>query len=190
MIEVIGLHYHIVEFKEGETLLHSLLIALSGKHTVNGEASSNVTEHLDIVKSHKPICVVYHYRLSLGKVDKSAHLLLEALAVMLNGLRGHHLAHIGSSRGVTDHSRSTADKGNGLVSCHLQTLHKAERHKVSNVKAVRRGVKAYIEYSFTVIYKLLDLFFIGYLRNKSTGNQLIVNSHDSSEYNKYLINIL
>ena len=185
MIEVIGLHYHIVEFKEGQTLFHSLLVALSAEHPVDREASSNVAQYLNVVKIKKPIGIVDHNSLSLREIYKSAHLLLEASAVMLNGFLGHHLAHIGTSRGVTYHSSSAADKSDRLVSRHLKTLHKAERHKVTNVQTVCRGVKADIENGFSVVYHFLYFFFVRYLSDKTSGNELVVNSHFSKTSLKY-----
>ena len=53
---------------------------------------------------------------------------------MLNGFLGHHLTHIAASRGVAYHARSAADKGDGLVARHLQALHKAQSHEVTNVQ--------------------------------------------------------
>ena len=134
MIEVIGLHNHIVEFKEGKTLFHSLLVAFSREHSVNGEASANVAKNLNIVKTEEPIGIVYHNCFALAEVDEALHLLFKAIAVVLDCFSCHHLAHICSARGVANHSSTATDKNDGLISCHLQSLHKAESHKVTNVK--------------------------------------------------------
>ena len=40
-IEIIALHDHVVEFKEGKTLFHSLLVALCSQHVVNTEAGTH-----------------------------------------------------------------------------------------------------------------------------------------------------
>ena len=50
MVEVVGLHDHIVEFKEAEPLLHSLLIALGTEHVVDGKTSPHLSQQLDIVE--------------------------------------------------------------------------------------------------------------------------------------------
>jgi len=75
-----------------------------------------------------------HKSLALRKINELAHLLFEALTVVLNGFNSHHLTHISSARGVTDHSGTAADKNNRLVACHLKSLHKAKCHKVTYVK--------------------------------------------------------
>ena len=49
-VEVVGLHYHVVEFKESKTPFHSLLVALECKHLVYREASANITKNVNIVK--------------------------------------------------------------------------------------------------------------------------------------------
>ena len=41
---------------------------------------------------------------------------------------------------------------------------------MSNVKAVCCRIKADVEGSLSVVYKLFDFFFVCYLRNKAAGN--------------------
>ena len=38
IVEVVGLHDHVVELQEGEALLHALLVALRPEHVVHAEA--------------------------------------------------------------------------------------------------------------------------------------------------------
>ena len=97
MIEVIALHYHIVEFKERKSLFHSLLIAFRTKHIIYGEACSDITQKVNVVEFEKPIGIVYHNCLVLAELDKSLHLLSEAIAVVLNSLGSHHRTHICSA---------------------------------------------------------------------------------------------
>ena len=47
--EVVALHDHIVELKEGEPSLKALLVALGGQHTVDREAGADVAQKLDII---------------------------------------------------------------------------------------------------------------------------------------------
>ena len=173
-IEIVALHYHVVEFKEGKTSFHSLLVALECKHLVYREASAYLSENVNIVKVKEPVAVVYKNSLVLGKVDESCHLLLEALNIVVDGFGSHHFSHIGLARGVAYHCGAAADKHDRLVSCHLKSFHKAKRHKVTNVKAVRCGVKADVEGSLSVVYHLADFLFIGYLSDKPSSGKFFV----------------
>ena len=98
---------------------------------------------------------------------------------MLNGLRSHHLTHIGTSGRVSDHSGTAADQGDGFVACHLKSLHEAQCHEMSYMKAVCSRVKSDIEYSLSVIYHFADFFFVCHLRDQSTRYQFFINLHVS-----------
>ena len=87
---------------------------------------------------------------------------------MLNDLFGEHLAHIGSARRVSDHCSAAADKCYGLIARHLQTLHKAKRHKVTDMKAVSRWIETDIENSLSAVYKLSYLLFVSNLRDQAS----------------------
>ena len=58
MIEVVGLHNHIVELQEGQALFHALLVALSTEHIVDGEACADLPQEFDIIEVQQPIGVV------------------------------------------------------------------------------------------------------------------------------------
>ena len=64
------------------------------KDFVDAEARSDLAENVDIVEIHQPVGIVYDKRLTVGKVDESAHLLLEAFHVMLNRFGCEHFSHI------------------------------------------------------------------------------------------------
>jgi hypothetical protein len=141
--------------------------------------SAYLTEKLYIVKVHKPVRIVYHKCFSIRKIDKTAHLLFKTVNIMLDGFLGQHLTHIRSSGRVTDHTSTTAKKGNRAVACHLQSLHQAKSHEVSYMKAVCCRVKADIKCSFTIVYHLFDLVFICNLRDQATCFQFFPNCHCS-----------
>ena len=54
--------------------------------------SSHFTQEIDVIQIQQPVRIVDHHGLSFGKIDKTAHLLLEAVAVVLNRIHSHHLA--------------------------------------------------------------------------------------------------
>ena len=177
VVEVVGLHGHVVELQEAQALFHALLEALGPQHVVHGEAGADVPDKVDVVQVQQPVRIVDHLGLTLTELDEPLHLLLEAGAVVVDGLLGHHGAHIGPAGGVADHGRAAADQGNGLVARHLQPLHQAQGHEVANVQGVCRGVKANVEGGLAVVYHLPDLFLIGHLGDEPPGNQLVINFH-------------
>ena len=142
----------------------------------------DVTQHFHVVQIQQPVCIVYYHCLSIRKVDETAHLLFEAVHVVLDCFFCHHLAHIGSSRRIANHRCTTADQCNWFIAGHLQTLHQTECHKMSDMKAVRRRVKSNVENGFPIIYQFLNFFFVCYLRDQSTGNQFVIYFHFGSPF--------
>ena len=125
MIEIIGLHDHVIKFQEAESLLHTLLVAFCAEHIVYREACSNIPKKLHIVQIQKPVGIIDHSGLSLTEFNESLHLFLEAGAIVINGLLCHHGTHICTTGRISDHSSAATNQCNGLVPCHLQPLHKA-----------------------------------------------------------------
>ena len=177
MVKIIALHNHVVELKEAETLFHSLLVALGTKHIVNGEACADLTKDVNIVEVEEPICIVDHHCLVVAEFNKTAHLLLEAGDVVVDVLLCKHFSHVGSAGWVTDHACAAAEKGDRSVACHLKSLHKAESHEVTYMKAVGCRVKADVENCLSVVDKLLDFIFVRDLSNESAGNKFVINCH-------------
>ena len=182
VVEVVGLHDHVVELKEGKPLLHALLIALGAQHIVHGEARAHLAQQLNIVEIQQPVSVVDHDGLALAEVDEALHLALEALGVVVNIFLGEHLAHIRAARGVADHGRAAADERDRLVARHLETLHQRQRHKVAGRQAVGRAVKADVELCLSRVDHFADFFLIRDLRQQAARLQLFVNTHFSSSY--------
>ena len=170
IVEVVTLHNHIVEFEETKTLFHTLFVTFRTKHIVNGETSANFTKKFNVVKVKEPFCVVNHLCFAFAEFNKSFHLAFETLSVVVNIFFCKHFSHIGSARGVTNHSSTAADKCNRLVACHLKTFHKSKRHKVTCSKAVSSTVETDVEICFTAIYHLTDFAFICNLRNKTASD--------------------
>ena len=96
---------------------------------------------------------------------------------MLNIFLCEHLSHIRLAGGVAYHTRTAAEKRNRLVACHLQTLHKAQRHKVTNVQRIGCRVKADIERSLALIYHLAYFFLVRNLSDKPSFNKFFVKCH-------------
>ena len=138
-----------------------------------------IAKQIYIIKIQKPVCIVDHQCFTIGKIDETGHLFLEAVNIVLDGFFGHHLTHICSSGRITDHTGTAAEKCNRAVACHLQTFHQAECHEMSYMKAVCGRVKADIESSFTVVYHFFDLIFVCYLGNQASRLQFFPYCHNS-----------
>ena len=177
VVEIVGLHDHVVELQKAQPLLHALLITLGPQHVVHAEAGAHLAEQLHIVQVHQPVGVFHHLGLAVTELDKTLHLLLEAGAVVLYGLHRHHGAHVGAAGGVTHHTGTASDEGDGPVARHLEPLHQAKGHEVAHVEGIGGGVEADIEHRLTLVDHLGDLFLIGYLGNEATGLQFFVTGH-------------
>ena len=176
-IEVVALHNHVVELQEAQSLFHTLLVALCSQHVVYGKACAYLAKQLYIIQLQQPVCIVYHQGLVIAEINKFAHLYLEAVTVVLNHLRSHHLTHIGTSGRISDHSCSAANQGDGLISCHLQTLHQAKSHEMTNMQTVCSRIETNVESCLSFIYHFFDFFFICNLGNQTAGYQLVITSH-------------
>ena len=177
MIEVIRLHDHVVEFQEGQTLFHPLLIALGPQHIVHREAGAHFPQKLHIIQFQQPIGVVEHLGLAFAELDEFLHLALEALGVVIDVFLGEHLPHIGAAGGVADHGSAAADEGDGPVARHLQPLHQGQGHEMTGGQAVGCAVKADVKHRFAFVDHLGDLFFVCHLGHKASGFQFLIHCH-------------
>ena len=153
----------------------------------------DIPDKFNVIQIHQPVRIVHHqgngmllFRsfplrrrgpCRIPEIDKAAHLSLEALAVMLYGLSGHHGAQIASARRISDHARAASYEGNGLIARHLQPLHQTEGHEMPHVQAVRGGIEPDIKGGLPVIDQLLDLFLVGELRQQPPCLQLVKYRH-------------
>ncbi len=138
---------------------------------------ADITDKFDIVEITEPVGVVDHLGLAFAELDKAAHLLLKAFAVMVDHLHGHHFTQVLSAGRVADHAGAAADQGDGLVACHLQTLHQKQSHEMPNVKRIRCGIESDIEGSFAVIDELSDFLFTGDLCKQTSCLQFFIDLH-------------
>ena len=69
IVEVIGLHGHVVEFQEGKALFHPALEALRPEHIVDGEAGANVPDEFHIIEVQQPVGVIHHLGLARGQTQ-------------------------------------------------------------------------------------------------------------------------
>ena len=177
MVEVIALHDHVVELEKAQSLLHALLVALCAQHIVHAEVRAHFTQQLHIVQVEKPVGVVHHQGLAVGKIDESLHLTAEAFGVVVDVLPGQHFAHIRPSGGIADHGRTAADQGNRGIARHLQSFHQGQSHEMACGKAVGGAVKTDIELCASVIDKVSDLGLVGNLSDQPALHQFLVDLH-------------
>ena len=180
VVEVVALHDHVVEFQEGEPLLHTLLVALGAQHVIDTEAGANFAQQLYIVQVQEPVGVIQHHSLAIAEFDKTLHLTFEAFCIVRNVFLCEHFAHIRTAGRIADHGGATANQGDGTVTSHLQTLHQGQSHKMARGQTVRGAVKANVEGCFTIVDDFFDFFLVGHLRDQTARFQFIVDRHKSS----------
>ena len=185
VVEVVGLHNHIVELQEGQPPFHALLVAVRPEHVVHREAGAHLPQQLHVVQVEQPVGVVHHHRLALAEVNEPLHLPLEALGVVVDVLLGEHLAHVGAAGWVADHGGAAADQGDGGIARRLEPLHQGQGHEVPRRQAVRRTVEADIKFGLAVVDEVFYFFLTGHLGDEPAGRQFIVKRHNSFSFSYF-----
>ena len=166
--EIIRLHNHVIEFQEGQSLFHALLVALCRKHAIDREMRPDIPQQFNVIQSPQPVAIIDHQRPALIEINKALHLFLEAVAVMLDHFIGKHLAHIAPSRRIPYRTGAATDKADRPVTGPLHVRHGHKAEEMSDMKAVRGGIKADIKSNLFIFQQGAHLFFIGALLDKST----------------------
>ena len=176
--EVVGLHEHVGEFEERQTVVgrHARLVAVSGQHLVDGEHRADVAHELDEVQVAQPVRVVDDNRLVVGEIKETAHLLLDALDVVVNRLDGHHLAHVGLAGRVADHCRAAAHQRNRAMSRALHVRHRHNRDVMPDVEGIGGRIEADVE-GGRLFELLVQFVFKGGLGNEAAFFQNVKNVH-------------
>ena len=121
---------------------------------------AHLAQEVDVVELGQPIGVVDDQGLALGKVQEAAHLLLDALHVVVDVLGGEHLAKLALAGGVADQARAAAHQGDGPVAGPLHVGHGHDGDVVADVQGVGRGVKAHVEGDGTLLHALVQVFLV------------------------------
>ena len=166
--KVIALHEHVGELQEGQAVLglHARLVAVGGEHLVDREGGANVAHEVDKVEVTQPVAIVDDNRLVLAKVEETTHLLLDLRNIIVDGLDGHHLTHVGLAGRIADHRGAAAHQGDRLVACALHMRHGHDRDVVTDMQGICSRVEADIEGS-RVLELLVQVLLVGYLRDKA-----------------------
>ena len=129
-------------------MLHPLLVTIRRQHPVDGKTGPDTAQHVHIIEFQQPIRIIHHQRLAIGKVNETAHLLLEAIAIVLDHFSSHHFAHVGLPGRISDHRRTAADEANGTVPCALHMSHDHHAQKMTDMQTVRRRIETDIKRNF------------------------------------------
>ena len=76
---------------------------------------ADLPKQLYVIQIEQPVCIVDEKRFVIGKIDETAHLLFEAVNIVLNLFRCQHFPHIRFAGRIPDHTGAAAQKGDGLV---------------------------------------------------------------------------
>ena len=103
--------------------------------------------------------------------------------VAVDGLHGHHLAHVGLAGRIADHRRAAAHQRDGAVTRALHVRHRHDRDVVADVQGIGGRVEADVERG-RVFELLVELVFKGHLRDKAALLEQIENvlSHGCSSF--------
>ena len=134
---------------------------------------AHLPQELHIVELHQPIGIVDHQSPPLGKVNETGHLLLEAVNMMGDDLRGQHAAHIRFAGGIADHTGAAAHQGDGAVPRSLHMRHHHHLHKMPHMQAVRCGIKADVKSDRPLPQQFPYSLFIGGLSDDAPVLQFI-----------------
>ena len=173
--EIVGLHDHVVKLKEGQSLFHSLLVALRVQHPVYREMSSYLAQEIHIIQIQQPVRVIGQNRVVVVKVDETGQLILETFCIVLDGFLCHNLTHIGLTGGVSHHGGSAAQKGDGAMSRSLHVHHGHDGQEMSCGQAVCGGVKADVKGYFFLSEELSYLLRMGTLLDEAALHEYVIN---------------
>ena len=95
---------------------------------------TNFSQKLNVIEVSEPVSVVYDESLALREINDLAHLLLEALNIVVDGLNRHHLTHVSTSGRIADHTRAAAHERDRSVACLLHVAHYHHLNEVAYVK--------------------------------------------------------
>ena len=152
--------------------------------------AADLTDKLNIVEGQQPGCVIDADRFSrlrrlilfsraiyavvaavlplFIKIDKFLEKFFKAAAVVLNGVRRHHLPHIRAAGRVAYHSRASADENHRRMAVLLHVHHDDDLHEMPYVQAVGRRVEADIKFYLFFSQQLPNGFVIGGLLDKAS----------------------
>ena len=132
--EVVRLHDHVVELQKAQPAFHALLVTFGPQHVVDREAGAHLAQQIDVFQVQQPVGVVDDDGLVRPEVDKPADLLEKAVAIVPDGFRREHRAHVGAAGRVADIAGAAAEQHHRLVAGQLQALHQAQGHKMAHVQ--------------------------------------------------------
>ena len=134
-------------------------------------------QKVDIVEVEQPVAIVGHGGLSVREVDQPSHLLHKAGDIVINLLPRQHFTHVALARGVADHAGAAAEQGDRVMPVPLHMRHDDHGHKMPDMQAIGRRIKADVEGSSAAVQQLAHLLLIRRLRDQTALLQFIKKRH-------------
>ena len=151
MEEVVALEELIAELCETQTIasftVQTFLNAILRHHVVHGDVLTDIANKVEEGITLHPIVVVDEFGTvgSVGlKVEKARELLLDATDVVRQSLLIEQIALLTLTGGVANHTRSTANKRERLMTTILQVAQHHDATQVTNMEGISRRVNTYI----------------------------------------------
>ncbi len=138
---VVSLEELVGEFGEGEPLdgicLETLPHRLLRHHIIDRDVLTDVADEVEEAVVLHPVVVIDQHRCILGiavEVEKLLQLLLDAGLIVPQRLLIEEVTLLGLTRGVTDHTGSATDEGDGPMTGSLQVSEHHDAHQVTDMK--------------------------------------------------------
>ncbi len=138
---------------------------------------ADIADKLNVIEVAEPVGIVDHEGLVGPELDKAAHLLFEALAVVVDLVDSHHAAQVLAAGRISDHASAAAHQGDRFVARLLQPLHQKQGHKMTNVQRIRSGIKSDIKSGLSIVHEITDLVLVRQLGQKPPGLQFLKDFH-------------
>ena len=135
---------------------------------------ADFTHKIEEVQRVEPVSVVNDLCAALGKVQKPRHLFLKACGVVRELLPAHQRTHIRLAGRIADERGSVAKERDRLMPRALHMRHRHQLYVMTDVKAVRRRVKANIKRDFLFAEQFAQFFGMRALLQKAALFQYIV----------------
>ena len=138
---VVSLEELVGEFGKGESLdgicLETLPHRLLRHHIIDRDVLTDIADEVEETVVLHPVVVIDQHRCILGiavEVEELLQLLLDAGLIVLQRLLIEEVTLLGLTRGVTDHTGSATDEGDGSVTGALQVPQHHNTHQVTDMK--------------------------------------------------------
>ena len=176
-----GLENLVRKFGKGNPRFQTGRHHIFGKHRIDIEKLSVITQKIKKCQFGKPIIVVDKGKIAVT-AEKFFHLCCQAIRIVLYlFFRLENTLRFSSAR-IADRTCASANQNHGTVTCQLETFQNHERNQVADVHAVPGRVNAAVKRNFLLAHQLIQALFISLLVNGTAPCKFINNIHQTPPF--------